>query len=241
MPRARRVAANRRVLAALLARPGIDVSRVVHHAAQAGDTARSSTMDRSRPARRRRPGAHREAALTCGWCSTSTGARARGEADLWESLAIEGYTIDAPTARRWRPSGARSSCGREDDPAPAARRCAGCPDLWWAGDPDGADAAADEAIAVLDGAGDDQLLAMALSAARRSCTRSRARRRGHRHGGAGHRARPGLPAILSHALNNLGVALNRIGDRGRSPSWRRACGSRSAGDEPEQPAGRTST
>jgi hypothetical protein len=97
MPATRRVAANRQVLSVLLARPGIDVSRVVHHAAQAGD---SDVILQYGPMVAREAsaaGAHREAAAHLRLVLDQQPLLdPRTEADLRESFAIESYTVDAP-------------------------------------------------------------------------------------------------------------------------------------------------
>jgi DNA-binding CsgD family transcriptional regulator/tetratricopeptide (TPR) repeat protein len=214
MPAARRVASNRLVLAALLARPGIEVSRVVHHAAQAGD---SDAILRYGPMAAREAsaaGAHREAAAHLRLVLDQRPILdPRTEADLLESFAIESYTVDAPVgdalkaqrrAVELRRGADRRALG--DSLRWLSRIC------WWAGDPDGADGAADEAIAVLSIVGDDKLLAMALSSkaqlyalagrdAEAIAVIERAIALGEDD-----------PAILSHALNNLGVALRRSDD-----------------------------
>lgn len=172
MSAARRIEANRRVLRVLLTRDPVDLSRVVHHAHQAGEQ----------------------------------------EAELWQRLAVEGYTIDAPFEQVVAAQRRAVRLYRNGDPAALgaalrwlSRIC------WWAGDVDGAAAAGDEAVTVLVGAGDDDLLARALSnqaqlhaPAGRDADAVRAATRGLA-------LRPD-PATTSHLLNNLGLALNRVGD-----------------------------
>ena len=235
MPAARRVAANRSVLAALLARPGIEVSRVVHHAAQAGD---SEIILRYAPVAAREAsaaGAHREAAAHLRLVLDQHPVLdLPAEAELWEAFAIECYTIDAPAgdalAAQRRAVGLRTA----DDPLARgaslrwlSRIC------WWAGDPDGADAAADEAIAVLSAAGDDGLLAMALSS------------KAQLHALAGRDAEAIVvaeraialgkdsPATLSHALNNLAIALQRRNDPRAISTVEESLRVALAADEPE--------
>src|SRR5262245_286796 len=235
MPTARRVAANRLVLAALLARPGIEVSRVVHHAAQAGD---SDVIVRHGPIAAREAvaaGAHREAAAHLRLVLDQQRIlEPRTEADLQESFAIESYTIDAPVAAALAAQRRAVELRRGADPrTPGAslrwlsRIC------WWAGQPDGAEAAADEAIAVLSAVGDDELLAMALSS------------KAQLYALAGRDAQAidlteraialgrDVPATLSHALNNLGVALRRRNDAGAVSALEESLRVALAGNEPE--------
>jgi len=215
MPSARRVAANRRVLAALLARPGIEVSRVVHHAAQAGDGAAIVHYGPIAAREATAAGAHREAAAHLRLVLDQQPVLSpAAEADLWEGLAVECYTIDAPTGEALAAQ-RRAVALRRADGDPRAhgtslrvlsRIC------WWAGDPDGAQTAADDAIAVLSAAGDDGLLAMAFSnqaqlhaLSGRTAAAIPAAERAIELG-------KDTPATLSHALNNLGISLNRLGD-----------------------------
>jgi DNA-binding CsgD family transcriptional regulator/tetratricopeptide (TPR) repeat protein len=209
---ARRLAGNRGVLAALLARPGIDVSEVMHHAAQAGDVDIILQYGPIAAQEASAAGSHREAAAHLRLVLDQHPALApRAEADLWEGFAIESYTINAPAGEVRAAQRRAVELRRGDDPRALgaslrwlSRIC------WWAGDPDGAEAAADEAIAVLTAVGDNGLLAMALSnlaqlhalagrAAEAVTVAERAIALGKDD-----------PATLSHALNNLGMALHRI-------------------------------
>jgi len=211
MPAAARIAANHRVLTALLARPGADVSRVMHHAIEAGD---SAAIVRYGPVAAREAsaaGAHREAA---GHLRLVLGQHAplepAAEAELCERLAIESYTVDAPAAEAFDAQRRAVELRRGGDPSAygnslrlLSRVC------WWVGQPEAACAAADEAIAVLEAAGAGEMLAMALSG------------RAQLHALAGQDAEAiplarraidvgrQSPAIRSHALNNLGLALQR--------------------------------
>jgi DNA-binding CsgD family transcriptional regulator/tetratricopeptide (TPR) repeat protein/energy-coupling factor transporter ATP-binding protein EcfA2 len=219
MAASRRLAANRTVLAALLDRPGIEVSRVMHHAVGAGDNAVVVQQGPIAAREAAAAGAHREAAAHLRRVlDLEPALEPSAEADLWESLAIEGYTIDAPVDEALAAQRRAVDLRRGGDARAygaslrwLSRIC------WWAADPDAANAAADEAITVLDAAGADDLLAMALSSkaqlyalagrdaeavavAERAIALSRE-----------------VPATLSHALNNLGIALRRAGDP-RAPS-----------------------
>ena len=96
VPAARLLALNQRVLAALIDHDGSDVSRIVHHAAQAGD---QDAIIRYGPAAGRdaaRAGAHREAVAHFGLVLEHKGRFAPGErAELLEQYAIECYTVGA--------------------------------------------------------------------------------------------------------------------------------------------------
>ncbi|GIG59726.1 LuxR family transcriptional regulator [Longispora fulva] len=214
MPAARREAANRGVLAALLARPGIEVSRVVHHAAQAG--ARDVILEYGPAAAREAAdaGAHRQAVAHLRLVLDQQPVLdPPDEAELWERLAVESYTIGAPSEETVAAQRRAVELWRGTDPLALgaalrwlSRIC------WWAGSPDQANAAADEAVVVLEAAGDDQLLAMALSG------------KAQLHALAGRAAEAAdlaqraivlgrdNPAIRSHALNNLAMAQDVLGD-----------------------------
>ena len=235
MPAARRVAANRLVLAALLARPGIEVSRVRHHAAQAGD---SDAVIEHGPAAAREAaaaGAHREAAAHLRLVLDQHPVLApRAEADLWEALAIESYTIDAPAGDVLAAQRRAVELRRGDDPRACgdslrwlSRIC------WWAGDPDGAYVAAGEAITVLSSAGDDDLLAMALS--NLSQLHALAGRDAEAVAAAKEAIALGKdsPATLSHALNNLAIALERIDEPDARFAFDESLRVALAADEPE--------
>jgi AAA ATPase domain len=96
VPAARLMALNRRVLTALIEHDGSDVSRIVHHAAQAGD---QDAIARYGPAAARdaaRAGAHREAVAHFGLVLAQHGRLGTAEhVELLEEYAIECYTIGA--------------------------------------------------------------------------------------------------------------------------------------------------
>ena len=96
VPAARLMALNQRVLDALIDHDGSDVSRIVHHAAQAGD---QDAIVRYGPAAGRdaaRAGAHREAVAHFGLVLEHEDRFAPGErAELLAQYAIECYTIGA--------------------------------------------------------------------------------------------------------------------------------------------------
>lgn len=235
MPAARRVVANREVLAALLARPGIEVSRVVHHAAQAGDSAAILHYGPIAAEEAAAAGAHRQAAAHLRLVLDQHPILApRVEADLWERLAIESYTIGAPTAQTVAAQRRAVELRRGDDPRASgaslrwlSRIC------WWAGDPDGAQAAADEAVAILSATGDDRLLAMAVS------NKAQLHALFGRDAEAADVARQAIalaqddPATLSHALNNLGLALTGLGQPDGQSTVERSLRVALAANEPE--------
>jgi DNA-binding CsgD family transcriptional regulator/tetratricopeptide (TPR) repeat protein len=213
MPATRRVSANRQVLAALLDRPGIEVSRVVHHAAQAGE---SDVIVQYGPVAAREAsaaGGHREAAAHLRLVLDQHPILdPQAEAELWESYAIESYTVDIPAgdvlaaqrrAVELRRGGDRRTLGASL--RWLSRIC------WWAGDPDGADASAEEAVAVLTATGDDDLLAMALS--NKAQLHALAGREDEAVVAAERAIALGKdnPATVSHALNNLAIARCRSG------------------------------
>ncbi|WP_406481503.1 AAA family ATPase [Streptomyces sp. NBC_01615] len=221
LPAARRIELNRDVLAALVALPGSDASRIVHHAAEAGDQEAIARYGPDAARDASRAGAHREAAAHLRLVLRQRERHTPLElAGLLERYAVESYTI--------ADSGAAVRAERE---AVALRRSLGDAralgaDLrwlsrihWWAGDAEEAREAAREAIAVLEEAGDDRLLALALS------NTSQLHMLSDRHAQAiavGERAialarRAGDLEILAHALNNVGSARWRTGDpRGRA-------------------------
>jgi DNA-binding CsgD family transcriptional regulator len=235
MPAARRVATNRRVLDALLARPGVEVSRLVHHAAQAGDSGTIVTYGPIAAREASAAGAHREAAahlrLVLDQRPTIDPV---AEADLWESLAIEYYTTNAPTGDTLAAQERAVELRRDDAPRARGASLRWLSRIyWWAGDPDGAHAAAEEATSVLAGTGDDDLLAMALS--NQAQLHALAGRDVEAIGLAERAIALGEdnPATLSHALNNLAIALFRRGDPNAHSTMRESLRVALAADEPE--------
>ncbi|WP_413760189.1 ATP-binding protein [Streptomyces sp. MMBL 11-3] len=216
LPAARRIGLNRRVLAALVARPGSDPARLVHHAAEAGDRDAIARYGPDAARDAAGAGAHREAAAHLRLVLRQRERFGAAElAGLLERYAVESYTV------------ADSAAAVEaEQEAVALRRSLGDTralgaDLrwlsrihWWAGNADEAQQAAREAISVLEGAGDDRLLALALS------NTSQLHMLSERTAPAvdfGERAialarRTGDTAILAHALNNVGSARWRAGD-----------------------------
>lgn len=216
VPVARRVGLHRRVLRVLVAREGVDPSRIVHHAAQAGD---AEAIVRHGPGAARKAvsvGAHREAAALYQLVLQHRERFAAPEiAQLHEEYAIECHTIgssDAALTAQHAATELRRSMG---DPGPlGADLCWLSRMYWWAGNRTAAEQAAAEAIAVLEPADDKQLLALALS------NQSRLHMLAHRPTDSvrvGERAivlarGAGDAAALSDALTNVGTAWWQLGD-----------------------------
>jgi DNA-binding CsgD family transcriptional regulator/tetratricopeptide (TPR) repeat protein len=210
MPAAQRVTANRDVLAALLGREGTDLSRIVHHAAEAGD---ESVVLRYAPAAAREAavaGSHREAVAHYQLVLDHRTAFPPDErADLLERFAVECYTLgiaDAAVRAQEEAVGLRRDLGDRHALGLALRWLSRM--HWWAGFRSPAETSAAEAIEVLTEAGDSAALALALSnqsqlhalAGRTAATVE-----------VGQRAVAMARALdateaLTHALNNVGMA-----------------------------------
>ncbi|HEY8474252.1 MAG TPA: AAA family ATPase [Natronosporangium sp.] len=221
LTRVRRMALNRRVLAVLVDQPGVDLSRLVHHAAEAGDPAAIARYGPAAASEAARGGAHREAAAHYRLVLEHRDRFPAAErADLLERYAIECYHVGY----------AQDACEAQAD-AVALRRELGDPARlgaalrwlsrmrWWNGDSAEAERVAGEAIEVLEHAGDPRLLALALS------NRSQLAALAYRSAESievGERAaalarQVGDSAILAHALTNIGLSCANRGDpRGQS-------------------------
>ena len=217
LPAAHRIALNQRVVAALLDHDGADLSAIVHHAAEAGDVATVVAYAPRAAAEARRAGSHREAAAHLRLALDQRAAYQPAElADLLDAYAVECYSNND--------DGAALAAQRE---AVDLRRTLGDPRAlsvslrwlsrlhWWRGD--GAAAAlAAAAVAALAGVDDPRLLAMAYS------NQSQLHALAARHREAievGERAvqlarQVGDAAVLSHALNNIGLARWMVRDPG---------------------------
>ena len=212
MPAARRVACNQTVLSALLdRREGVDLSRIVHHAAQAG--ADDVIVEHGPVAAREAAaaGSHREAVAHYRLVLDHRQVFPPDvQADLLDEYGVECHTVGF----------AELAVSAQED-AVRLRRTLGDPRKlglslrwlsrlhWWAGSRPQAEASAAEATEVLESAGDQRALALALS--NHSQLHMLAGRRaecvviGRR---AVAMARDlGDAALLSHALNNVGTAL----------------------------------
>ena len=211
MPAVRKMLCNQAVLAALLARPGgVDVSRILHHAAEVGDEEVVVHYGPKAAAEAVAAESHREAVAHYRLVLEHRSAFPLGEqADLLEGYAVECYT-----------TGLADFAVQAQADAVAARRELGDPRAlglslrwlsrmyWWAGDRPDAEQTGTEAIAVLEDTGDPHALAVALSnqaqlhvlAGRRAdaiVVGERAIAMAREVGDAG---------LLSHALNNVGFA-----------------------------------
>ncbi len=216
LPAARLIALNQRVVVALIEHDGSDVSRIIHHAALAGD---EDAMIRYGPAAARdaaRAGAHREAVAHFGLVLRHEGRFSAGErAELLEEYAIECYTIGA--IDRSVEAGRRAvelnrSLGNLRQLGASLRWLSR---IWWmAGDRANAELSGREAIDVLELAGDSRLLALALSNESQLCMLAH---RLHESIAYGERAvllarEVGDAAITSHALTNIGRSRWALGD-----------------------------
>ena len=222
MPAARLLALNQRVLDALIDHDGSDVSRIVHHAAQAGD---QDAIVRYGPAAGRdaaRAGAHREAVAHFGLVLEHEGRFAPGErAELLAQYAIECYTIGA--IDKAVKAGRRAV--EENRSLGDLRQLGAClrwlSRIWWmAGDRTAAEQAGREAISVLERAGDSRLLALALSNESQlcmaACRFAESIEYGERAVALAREA--GDAAVTSHALTNIGVSRWGLGDPAGQPT-----------------------
>ncbi len=216
LPEARRVELNRMVLGALVARPGSDLSRLVHHAVAAGDV---DAVVRYGPGAARdaaAAGAHREAVAHYRQMLMLRDRFAPADrAQLLECYAIECYTVGAARlAVTEQLAAVELRRGMGDDHALGSALRWLSRMHWWAGDRPAAERIADEAIAVLERAGDRRLLALALS--NLSQLHMIAYRVDESVGLGGRAAQlareAGDAAILAHALTNIGGSLWTRGD-----------------------------
>jgi DNA-binding CsgD family transcriptional regulator len=217
---AHRIALNQRVLAALLDREPLDLAAIVHHAAEAGDGAAVARYAPEAAEEATRAGAHREAAGHLRLALEHRSAYSKDElADLLDRYAVESYTNDddkrALPAQR-EAVALRRALGDRRRLGDSLRWVARIE--WWSGNRGAAVRAAKEGVSVLEPTGDVRRLAMAhsshsqlLAVASRGVEAvelgEHAVRLAREAGDAG---------ILSHALNNIGVAQWQMQDpRGR--------------------------
>jgi DNA-binding CsgD family transcriptional regulator len=211
------MALNQRVLAALIEQDGSDVSRIVHHAAQAGD--RDAIVrygpDAARDAAR--AGAHREAVAHFGLVLEHAGRFAAGErAGLVAHYAIECYTIGAidKAVRAGRHAvELNRSLGDMRQLGACLRWLSRM--SWMAGDRAGAEQAGREAVSVLEQAGDPGLLAIALSNESQLCMLAHRLAASIRYGerAAALASEVADAATAAHALTNIGVSQWLLGDQ----------------------------
>lgn len=236
LPGSRRTELEHTALVALEHLDGADLSQLVHHAVACG---KEEAILRHGPAAAREAsasGAHRESARHYATVLAHEHRLALAErADLWDAYAIELYTVALGT--RIVAAGERAVELRRSLGEPKAlirslrwlsRFC------WYAGERRRAEVAAAEARTVAETAGDEGLLALALSNesqlamladdhARAVPLAERAIEIARRRGDA---------MVLSHALNNLGTAYFRHGADG-SPALRESIAVALAADDHE--------
>jgi DNA-binding CsgD family transcriptional regulator/tetratricopeptide (TPR) repeat protein len=222
VPAARLMALNQRVLDALIEHDGSDVSRIVHHAAQAGD---QDAIVRYGPAAGRDAagaGAHREAVAHFGLVLQHHGRFAPQErARLLAQYAIECYTIGAIDKAVEAGRGAVEENRSLGDPGQLGACLRWLSRIWWmAGDRTAAERAGREAISVLERAGDSRLLALALSNESQlcmaACRFSESIEYGERAVALAREA--GDAAVTAHALTNIGVSRWGLGDPAGQPT-----------------------
>ena len=215
VPVARRVELNRRVLHALVGRGDADLSRIVHHAAQAGDTDAIVGYGPAAARDAAGAGAHREAVAHYRLVVRHRERFAPAElAELLEGYAVECYTVGASEAPivESEAVGLRRSLGDQRALGTGLRWLSRM--QYWAGDRAAAERSGAEAIAVVEAAGDRRLLALALS------NQAQLHMLAYRATdcvAVGERAvalarEVGDAAILSHALLNVGSARWQLGD-----------------------------
>ena len=222
VPAARLLALNQRVLDALIEHDGSDVSRIVHHAAQAGD---EDAIIRYGPAAGRDAagaGAHREAVAHFGLVLEHQGRFGPGEqAGLLAEYAIECYTIGA--IDKAVEAGQRAV--EENRSLGDLRQLGAClrwlSRIWWmAGNRANAEQAGREAISVLEQAGDGRLLALALSNESQLCVLAYRFAESIEYGerAVALAREVGDAAITSHALTNIGISRWMLGDPAGQPT-----------------------
>ncbi|WP_305788682.1 ATP-binding protein [Symbioplanes lichenis] len=219
LPAAQRIALNQRVVTALLEHGDVDLSAVVHHAVEAGDTGTIAAYAPRAAAEAVAAGSHREAMGHLRLALEHRDAYPLAEqAELLDRYAIECYTNgDNETARI---SQREAVALHADDPRKRGASFRWLSRIeWMNGRRDAAERAGAAAVAVLEEAGDDRLLAMAYSnQAQLHCLAAR----GAEAIAWGERAvrlarQAGDQATISHALNNIGLARVQAGDgRGRA-------------------------
>jgi DNA-binding CsgD family transcriptional regulator/tetratricopeptide (TPR) repeat protein len=221
MPAARLMALNQRVLDALIDHDGSDVSRIVHHAAQAGD---QHAIIQYGPAAARDAagaGAHREAVAHFGLVLEHQGRFAPNEqAELLAQYAIECYTIGAIDKAVEAGRRAVEENRSLDDPRPLGSSLRWLSRIWWmAGNRVKAEQAGQEAISVLERAGDNRLLALALSNESQLCALAYRFAESIEYGErAATLAREvGDAAVTAHALTNIGISRWVLGDPAGQP------------------------
>ena len=221
VPAARLMALNQRVLDALIDHDGSDVSRIVHHAAQAGD---QDAIIQYGPVAGRDAagaGAHREAVAHFGLVLEHQDRFAPGErAELLAQYAIECYTIGAIDKAVGAGQRAVEESRSLDDPCPLGSSLRWLSRIWWmAGNRANAEQAGQEAISVLERAGDSRLLALALSNESQLCMLAHRLAESVEYGerAATLARETGDAAVMAHALTNIGISRWLQGDPAGQP------------------------
>ena len=221
VPAARLMALNQRVLDALIDHDGSDVSRIVHHAAQAGD---QDAIIQYGPVAGRDAagaGAHREAVAHFGLVLEHQDRFAPGErAELLAQYAIECYTIGAIDKAVGAGQRAVEESRSLDDPCPLGSSLRWLSRIWWmAGNRANAEQAGQEAISVLERADDSRLLALALSNESQLCMLAHRLAESVEYGerAATLARETGDAAVMAHALTNIGISRWLLGDPAGQP------------------------
>src|SRR6185437_3383613 len=221
VPAARLMALNQRVLDALIDHDGSDVSRIVHHAAQAGD---QDAIIQYGPVAGRDAagaGAHREAVAHFGLVLEHQDRFAPGErAELLAQYAIECYTIGAIDKAVGAGQRAVEESRSLDDPCPLGSSLRWLSRIWWmAGNRANAEQAGQEAISVLERAGDSRLLALALINESQLCMLAHRLAESVEYGerAAALARETGDAAVMAHALTNIGISRWLLGDPAGQP------------------------
>jgi len=211
----RRIELNQRVLAALTSRPDVDLSRAMHHAAEAGDLDAIVTFGPAAAEEASRAESHREAATHLRLVLRHEDRFApQRRAELLQRYAVACYTCgELPAAMTAQQASVALHRTLGDAPSLGAALRWLSRIQWVAtGELSEATRTADEAIAVLDDTDDLTLRAMAYS------SRAQLEMLANRNESAmviGTTAvalarEVAQPSILAHALNNLGVSQWRL-------------------------------
>ena len=218
LPAARRIELNRAVLASLISHGEADLSRLVHHAREAGDVDAVVRFGPDAAREAARAGAHRESAahyrLVLEHLYRFDSAE---QPELLESYAVECYTLGAAqdaVDNQARAVALRQSLGDQRSLGSSLRWLSRM--HWWNGDRQRAEEAALAAIDVSEDAEDRRLLAMALSNHAQLLSLAYHSAQSVEFGQrAVELAREvGDQAVLSHALTNIGMSRWTLGDRG---------------------------
>lgn len=217
VPAARLMALNQRVVDALADRDGTDLSRIVHHAAQAGDADAIVTHGPAAAREAARAGAHREAVAHYALVLEHADRfPPRERAGLFEEYGVECYTIGAAlrgVAALHEAVGLHRSLGDLRSLGVSLRWLSRI--CWLEGDRAGAERAGREAVDVLERAGDaPSQLALALSNQSQLYMLGRRPAESIAYGerAAALAREAGDAATLSHALTNIGTSQWYLGE-----------------------------